>query len=493
MAIHISALPEDLRHRILRHLPLRDAIRTSVLAQGWRRLWESRWAHPTSCRNVRILPGDTPAKTLRSLDLDGGPPRRLDRFSLVVYSSRFRLPYLNCLLKDAAKRCVGDLHVELHRFGVFLQPFVFNMPLMYYKDAQPFHGLEVIRLHSIDDNGLLGSALSKMLSLCPRLHTLDLRKCSFPTLFGAKPFIVPMLENLRSITIAECRGLIFVYTKEAPRDVREVPRNGYFRYTTGSHDMSQRFHLVKEAALLAHFPGLRSFRYGGDYAKSPFNLKEAALLTKLYICLRESVTDARQFNRSLPKDLSALTVLTICSNTLKITSSLLKGGGNVEHGKLRNLHSLKELQLLMFRMKIDNLDDIALFLKSCQCQCANLERLFVQLPATSDATSKCLLKETKEVDVELPGNSLDNLRIAKVMNFNWSCSEVQLVCFLLRKASSLNKLLLVSSNVTASPHVTCVPKADLLLLNKAFANDLIIVNKCDDTATQPFYSEVFIK
>lgn len=44
---------------------------------------------------------------------------------------------------------------------------------------------------------------------------------------------------------------------------------------------------------------------------------------------------------------------------------------------MANLQSMKELQLLMFGMKLDNLADIYLFLKSCHCP--NLERLFVQV------------------------------------------------------------------------------------------------------------------
>ncbi|KAL6873833.1 hypothetical protein ACP4OV_013915 [Aristida adscensionis] len=346
LAIHISALLDDLRPRILRHFPLRDAVRTSRSARS--------------------------SSTSRS----------------------------------AASLLATCTTV--------------------YRDAQPFHGLEEIRFHSIVRNPFMGSALIKMLALCPRLHTLDLCNFFFPAWFDANPFIMPVLENLRTITLAECRRFTFLYTKEVPKGVREVPSMGYFRCTTGSHD-AQRFHLVKEAALLTHFPGLHSFRYSGDYAKSPLALKEAALLTKLYICLRESITDARQFNRSLPKDLSALTVLTICSNTIKITCSLLKGRGNAAQTRLRNLHSLRELQLLMFEMKTDNLADISLFLKSSQC--ASLERLFVQLPDITDAPLKCLLKcllkETTEVDVEPPENGLGNLRITKVMNFNWSCAALR--------------------------------------------------------------------
>ncbi|KAL6873837.1 hypothetical protein ACP4OV_013919 [Aristida adscensionis] len=107
-----------MRLRILQHLPLRDAIRTAALAQGWRRLWESRWAHPTSCLDVRLLPGDHPAKALRSLDPDAAtsniPPRRLDHFSLVVVgNARLRPQHLRRFLAHAAARRAWDVRVEL--------------------------------------------------------------------------------------------------------------------------------------------------------------------------------------------------------------------------------------------------------------------------------------------------------------------------------------------------------------------------------------------
>jgi len=95
-----------------------------------------------------------------------------------------------------------------------------------------------------------------------------------------------------------------------------------------------------------------------------------------------------------------------------------------------------------------------------------------------------------EVREEPPEDDLYNLLMVKVMNFNWRCSEVQLVSFLLRKASSLRKLLIVSPNVTP-PDLPCV-EADLLILKEALANGKIILSESDDITTQPYHSEVFI-
>ncbi|KAL6873835.1 hypothetical protein ACP4OV_013917 [Aristida adscensionis] len=257
--VHISALPDDVRLRILQHLPLRDAIRTAALAQGWRRLWESRWAHPTSCRDVRLLPGDHPAKPLRSLDPDVAtaslPPRRLDRFSLVVVgNARLRPQHLRRFLAHAAPGTSAS-----------------SCP----PPRAPLPPRRRRRHHLLRRRAVLPRPRGH------RLRTLDLRSCVFPVAVRrARSFTPPAMASLRSLTVAECRGSTNLYVNDAPR--------------------------------------LRSFRYSGNYGASPFQVKQDALLTHLYICLRELIPDAVKLNGSLPKDLSGLTVLTICSNALRV-------------------------------------------------------------------------------------------------------------------------------------------------------------------------------
>ena len=95
---------------------------------------------------------------------------------------------------------------------------------------------------------------------------------------------------------------------------------------------------------------------------------------------------------------------------------------------------------------------------------------------------------TDEVTEEPPEDGLDNLLMVKFMNFNWCRVEVQLVSFLLRKASSLHKLLIVSPHVT-SLDLPDVQEANLLLVKEALANGKIMLSKSDDAATQPYHSE----
>ena len=95
----ISALPEDLRLRILALLPLKTAIRTGALSSPWRALWARRWPAPPSLD--LLLPLDDPDQLLESLERRGR--RRLDRFALTVHW----FPYPHRFLGDKdVHRCL---------------------------------------------------------------------------------------------------------------------------------------------------------------------------------------------------------------------------------------------------------------------------------------------------------------------------------------------------------------------------------------------------
>ncbi|CAN6162983.1 unnamed protein product [Urochloa humidicola] len=73
-ADRISALPDELRQRILTRLSFKDAIRTGTLARGWRNLWRSRWAHRSSVE-IHIHSNDALRRELDALAREPRPRR----------------------------------------------------------------------------------------------------------------------------------------------------------------------------------------------------------------------------------------------------------------------------------------------------------------------------------------------------------------------------------------------------------------------------------
>jgi hypothetical protein len=289
----ISALPDELRLRILARLTYKDAIRTGALASGWRDLWRSRWTHRASVK-VYLGRGVAARRELDALEREPRPRRRLERFSLVAETCKLNNSELKRFLEYAAECHAEDLQIEM-RTRTLARKLTFRLPLCspllarlslrdigianrWYKGAQPFRALEVIQLCFVSINP---TAFKKMMSLCPNLLTLDLRRCYCDQHFWSMAWPA----TLRSVTVAHCNE-------------------------------NTRPDLVRVHSL-------RSFRYRGSLLLRPFLLAGDAVLSDLYICFSNTVSGsqvAQEFNKALPDDLSALTVLTICNIALPVLS-----------------------------------------------------------------------------------------------------------------------------------------------------------------------------
>ncbi|RCV22905.1 LOW QUALITY PROTEIN: hypothetical protein SETIT_4G257200v2 [Setaria italica] len=246
-ADRISALPDELQQRILTHLPLKDAVRTGAVARGWRDLWKGRWAHRASVE-IHLRSRDAPGSSTR----EPRPRRRIDRFSLIVDTCKFKSSQIRRFIEYAAECRVEDLHVETRKITA-ADKLNFHLPLaslllarlslrrtsisnMYYKGAQPFHALEVILLHSVS---IAQATFKRMMALCPSLLTLDLRGCACePLFFWGEAMVWP--AKLRSITVAACSGTIRL-------DLVRVPSLRSFRFSCGFLDIP--FFLAGEAVL----------------------------------------------------------------------------------------------------------------------------------------------------------------------------------------------------------------------------------------------------
>ncbi|CAN6173333.1 unnamed protein product [Urochloa humidicola] len=217
----ISALPDELRQRILTRLSFKDAICTGTLTRGWRDLWRSRWAHRSSVE-IHIHSNDALRRELDALARELRPRRRLDRFSLVADSRKLKSLELLRFIEYSAECRVEDLHVDLRKTAYdsafrlpLCSPLLMRLSLRricianrpFYKGTQPFRALEVIQLQTVS---IYRPAFHKMMSLCPSLLTLYLRDCI------CGPDLV-MSPNLRNVTMANCAGRLSLL------DWRSVP------------------------------------------------------------------------------------------------------------------------------------------------------------------------------------------------------------------------------------------------------------------------------
>ncbi|RLN12686.1 hypothetical protein C2845_PM09G22020 [Panicum miliaceum] len=256
-------------------------------------------------------------------------------------------------------------------------------------------------------------SLAWILLSCPRLRVLELRRCGGIT----RVDVTVATARLLSLTVARCPEVA---------DISAV------------------------AAL-----GLRSFRYSGDRPRSV--ALPRSCFGDLYIALRRvrlGTGPLYNWLDALP-NLSNLTVLTICSNALRIVSFLSAMTDlQPKCANLSNLQNLRELQLLIYEIKTLNLSDIYIFLRNCRCP--RLKKLFVELPTVRKDS---FMDAVSELPEEPPIDGFRNLVMAKITNFMWQCNEIELVHFLFRKASFLQKLILIAPQGTHPERDQSVPAA----------------------------------
>ncbi|KAK3134398.1 hypothetical protein QOZ80_6AG0548560 [Eleusine coracana subsp. coracana] len=378
----ISSLLLDLRLQILRHLPLKSAIRTGALSTKWRGLWARRWPEPSSIRR-RVSCRGAAEKLLESFRNRG--MHSLNRFSLTFrWKDLSPADFQRCV--DYAAACaVEDLHLHFvdppHADIVAVQllggggdsfvTFSFReaSPLLARVSilgvtidlpqdaaARSFSALEIVSLRWVV---LRHGSVRELVAACPRLHTLDLRDCTRLPLSGSTTiYDVRPGARLRSLTVTRC----------------EV------------------------ADLLADTASdLCSFRYCGNFIGSS-SILASAPLHDLCICFDGAMSNLLGLNSTWLDALtnfSNLTVLTICSSTLPRPGSIT----------YLSFEILRELQLVMFRMDHCYLAYIYEFFGTCYCP--QLERLFVQFPCYKPFSFKLKMPfENEKVEEDMMSEEL---------------------------------------------------------------------------------------
>uniref|UniRef100_A0A0D9UYV4 F-box domain-containing protein n=1 Tax=Leersia perrieri TaxID=77586 RepID=A0A0D9UYV4_9ORYZ len=460
---YLEMLPADMKERILAILPLDDAVRTSVLSPAWRDAVRRLLDGNRYAVDVVFTPHDNHERTVARLEsAPPAPAPHVAVLSIVVSHaiSSDDAWRVRRLLFCASPCTVEHLYVHLRAASTRnkvtfyfdnLSPLLRTLTLRrinftsnYFNwRAPPFPYLTSIHLNSV---GVRDDVMDKMVTICPNLRVLKLVCCT------RLRNILVRATNLRFFTVAECENLEKVMVVDCNR--------------------------------------LRSYHYSGR--PNSFFIPPTGLLDDLYICTATApmagqvVDEWTWFRNSLPF-LSRVTALTICSNCLKILYPLHGPGANAALANAYNFQSMREIQLLMFELKAVDLDNIYVFLNSCRRP--NLTKFFVQLPAVGYGPFEEDFFDNQQE--ELPNDGLDNLEVAKIKNFNWRRYDLQLLVFLLRKTSSVPRLLIVSPRNLRFEDLG-LQQADLSLIQAALNRGQLILETSDnDAVCRPFHSTIY--
>uniref|UniRef100_A0A0E0Q1T4 At1g61320/AtMIF1 LRR domain-containing protein n=1 Tax=Oryza rufipogon TaxID=4529 RepID=A0A0E0Q1T4_ORYRU len=396
----ITALQEKARARILDFLPIKSVILMGSLSKRWREMYGLYW------RDVAVdveLPTDGDA--LRKLEERAGqqdPKRRLRYFFLLVVERKnVQREYFNSCLEYAGKCSPEVIHisnrgaagrkfkmnltskqlVRLSLIGVALGHFQGK-----FCEGVSFPTLEEIHIKNSTINKM--DDLKNLVGACPILRVLDLRGCKTITQID----VDTAGEHLMSLTVMDCERVRLL--------------------TAGKH--------------------LRSFRYSGNFLTS-LSLPDNDSLADLFISFPQDQSTPGPGNslKRLP-DLSNLTFLTLCSTSLR---AVTVAGNTIQ----TNLRSLRELQLLMFKLEPINLSDVRRFLNTCGYY-PQLTKLFVQLPERDCTYTENTSSENVEGEQQ---DGFEKLNVVKMTNFKYDWNEIRLLQFLFKKAKLLQKLILV--------------------------------------------------
>ena len=129
------------------------------------------------------------------------------------------------------------------------------------------------------------------------------------------------------------------------------------------------------------------------------------------------------------------------------------------------------------------------------------EYMLKERPFYEDVYEEDILGDVPEEEYfeeDVPEYDLGNLMFVRMMKFKGHYFELRLVSFLLRKATGLNKLLLVAPEGNLMDTVGNDPvdlssfvETKQLPFKRASPNVQIILSKCDSAGIQPVHAEIF--
>ncbi|KAJ4763967.1 F-box protein [Rhynchospora pubera] len=414
----ISNLPNEILQFIICLMPLKYAIRASVLSKRWRHLWQFNLVSSTSLQfDEDFSCNQSPKQFVTTLDqyLHLHGDRSLDKFGILFSSFDIFFPNLEKWIATVLAKGVKELKIDLSQGILYTpgdsyiddrMPFVIPNPLFNCKSlthlslsrcnfSDPLVSANFVRLSSLslDNVNLLTDAmLTSILEYCVLLESISLKRCE---ILDTVKFVGEKLK-LQKLVIVDCNNVLDI----------EISA-----------------------------PKLESFLYHGWISFSHV-FGNVSKVNDAYLCSPGSEEFDLVFTGIL-SDLSHVKILTICSMGL-LHLAFLEDAHYHDYFPLQ-LHNLQELQLVLDSIHEDDIYCIFSFFRFCPS--SFLEKLFIQLPFPSKflcVESNSATAEEIISEIEFP-----SLKCIKIANFGGSSQELKLVKFFLEKAIMLESIFIL--------------------------------------------------
>ncbi|XP_058081582.1 F-box/FBD/LRR-repeat protein At1g13570-like [Magnolia sinica] len=416
----ISELPDGILLHILSLMPIKSAMRTSILSRRWRNMWKYIWVYTSHLDfGEEFTNGQTPEQFAGIVNkiLELHNSKTVKRFRLFFYPGDRYMPNAMKWIEFATSKGVEELDLGLRQTfmyevagGIFggTKPFKLPNCLFYcqsltllslshclFSPPSNFNGFCSLQALCLRQVNITDSIIQTILSNCPLLEKLDLRDCGPLSLIKV---CAPDLK-LKSLTLVDC------------------------------------WH-ADEIEIFA--PNLLSFQhYGRLFYK--YSFRNIPSLVDVLVSLTDF--EGRGPEHGWMQILSSLThvkILTVCTGPLMYLGMPIEytpGDFPVE------FHNLQELKLVVESVFNNYLTDIYCFFRWCICHC--LEKLFIELPATPE--DPCSSDGFTMPVEELPECVFHRLKTITMNCFGGQQDEIRLVKFFLEKAIVLESLVLITT------------------------------------------------
>uniref|UniRef100_A0A5B7C4S4 Uncharacterized protein n=1 Tax=Davidia involucrata TaxID=16924 RepID=A0A5B7C4S4_DAVIN len=417
----ISSLPCEILQQIISLIPLKEAVRTSILSTAWRSLW-SPFQVELDIDSSHITSDEASKKLMQAMAmfLKSRTSPELLKFCLSIPEKEKGLVFfaIKGVEKELCLDFSGGKQITSN-FDLILEP---SCPI----ETLSFSSLKTLHLRSV--NHLGKNLVSTLFSNCQLLESLKLEKCT-----GLQSIDIKANNCLQSFIVIDCPNMV---------------------------------------SITISAPSLKSFWYRGVLPQ--IQLKTSPQLVDVILNLREGLGQ----NEFDCEDVLSLLASLIDIEILTISGWLLEWlcTAGVIFGRLEfQFSKLKELCWIGSLMDRPKRDSLACFLNIVPF----LEKLFVNIDQSYSSIPCPFFHHywhephlwMDYATVKSNASQVEHLKLFKLIGFTNEEDQLLLIDILLNKATNLNSMIVTSLD-NQSWRVSKIPYSQLKQTSRCYSKQV---------------------